>query len=367
MIEDSEAQGEQSACLLFELAGAPYAVPVDRVFEILWLPELTPLPQAPFDVPGIFNLRGRIVTVIDLNLRLGYRAQRYRTNNRVIVLSEGPPGGESLTGIIVDAVREVRAIDADQISRPPEYGLEAGERASLYISRVARLGDELITILDEEQLLNYSQGLHERILEVNESLKDSGELESIPTREIPVFCPEATGEEREIFQKRARTLLQSADDHESDASEVLQLAILELGRELFAIELELVVEFTDVRSLTAIPCTPEHIVGCMNLRGEILTIVDIRGALNLGLSARNRGSKLAIVRVADMVLGIVVEDVLDVLSLPVDRLQEIPSGASANGRRFLRGAVPYGDRFAPLMDLPDVILEGGLLAAGAKL
>ncbi len=70
-------------CLLFTLNGARYGVGVERIYEILWLPELTSVAQAPHDVPGIFDLRGRIVTVLDLNQRLGYRAQRYRTDQRV--------------------------------------------------------------------------------------------------------------------------------------------------------------------------------------------------------------------------------------------------------------------------------------------
>ncbi|MCR9143051.1 MAG: chemotaxis protein CheW [bacterium] len=357
-MENSETQGEQLSCLLFELAGARYAVPVARVFEILWLPELTPVAQAPFDTPGIFNLRGRIVTVVDLNLRLGYRAARYQTTNRVVVLIDDE---ENLTGIIVDAVREVRTFAPEQISDPPEYGMESSGRASLYISHVARLGDELITLLDEDRLLRYTQGLHEQILEVNASLGESGELESVPSREIPIFCPEATPAEREIFQKRAKALLRAGTADEHSGGELLQVAILSLGRELFAIELDHVVEFTDVKSPTLVPCTPNHIVGCMNLRGEILTLVDIRGALNLTAPGRSRGSKLVIARIAEMVLGVVVDEVLDILSIPADRLQEIPSTPSGGSRKFLRGAVPYGERFAPLMDLAGVILEGGIL------
>ncbi|MEQ9366355.1 MAG: chemotaxis protein CheW [Leptospirales bacterium] len=357
-MQHSESPGEHLSCLLFELAGARYAVSVGRVFEILWLPELTPLAQSPFDVPGIFNLRGRIVTVIDLNLRLGYKAARYQTSNRVIVMADD----DNLTGIIVDAVREVRGLEADQMSDPPEYGLEAGERASLYISHVARLGDELITLLDEDRLLHYSQGLHERILEVNASVRENGEMQTVPSRDIPVFCPEALPPEREIFQKRAKALLQSSANQEHSASEILQVAILSLGKELFAIELDVVVEFTDVKSPTLVPCTPEHIVGCMNLRGEILTIIDIRGILNLGLSARNRGSKLVIARIADIIVGVVVDDILDILSVPAESLQELPSSAGAGPeRKFMRGAIAYDGRFAPLMDLTDVILKGGIV------
>ena len=191
------------------------------------------------------------------------------------------------------------------------------------------------------------------------------EFDKVPARDIPVFCPEATPEEREIFRKRARNLLEVLNVEDHSESELLQLAVLALGRELFAIELNVVLEFTDIKNPTQIPCTPDHIVGCMNLRGEILTIVDIRGVLNLGLSARTRGNKLVVARIGDITVGVVVDDVLDIRAVPTRDLHDIPSAVRAFNKDFLRGAVSFGDRFALLLDLPRVIREGGVVLGDA--
>ena len=86
---EAEEVTHQHSYLLFELTEARYALPVERVFEILWLPELTPIAQVPFDIAGFFNLRVRIVTVIELNLRLGYKSERYRTTDKVVVMADG--------------------------------------------------------------------------------------------------------------------------------------------------------------------------------------------------------------------------------------------------------------------------------------
>ena len=359
---DPELAGS-TARLVFDLDGARYAVSVPRVYEILWLPELTPLPQAPFDVPGIFNLRGKIVTVVDLNLRLGYRARLYRTSNRIIVLSDR----DRLVGIIVDHVREVIQLDDSQLSEPPDYGIDSGQaRAALYFSHVARLPDQLITLLDEDRLLHYSRDLHDMILEVNAAVQENGGSEKVPARQLPIFCPEATPEERAEFQKRARALLAEAqiDTARADA---LHVAILALGRELFALELDSVLEFTDMHNPTLVPCTPEHVVGCMNLRGEILPLLDIRGALNLGLAARTRGAKIVVSRLRGARTGIVVDEILDILSVAEEEVRELPESSRDTGRDYLKGTVVYAKRHAALLDLERVIYEGGLVVqAGAE-
>lgn len=344
--------GDSNAYLLFSLSGARYAIRVDRVFEILWLPELSPVAQAPYDVAGIFNLRGRIVTVLDLNLRLGYRLAPYRTEDRVIVIS----GGDELTGIIVNDVSEVRELDAAEVSDAPNYGFAESQRASLYISRIARLGGELVTVLDEDLLLKSSEGLHEKILALNaQMIEERDDFEKLPAnyRELPVFCPDATDAERRVFRERAASLARDADEDEE--TEVLHLAVVALNQERFAVELDGVVEFTDVRQPTPVPCAPNHVVGCMNLRGEILTLLDIRGMLQLSMSARHRGGKVVVAKAGSVPVGVVVDEVLDVLPLRLSELDEAPSAVRSSALDYVRGACRYDDGTATVLNLSRIL------------
>ena len=88
--------------LIFTLRGGVYAVPASAVREILWLPELTPVEESPRYVAGVLNLRGRIVPVIDLNVRFGHAPRPYHLEDSVILFE----WEDAIAGLIVNSVRD---------------------------------------------------------------------------------------------------------------------------------------------------------------------------------------------------------------------------------------------------------------------
>lgn len=107
----------------FDLAGQAYALPILRVREVLPAPVVEPVPGAPAEILGLINLRGRILTVIDLRQRLGLapaRGERY-----AVMVIDG--GGEWL-GLRVDAVCELRSVVAQAVQEAPRVPPPAGFR-----------------------------------------------------------------------------------------------------------------------------------------------------------------------------------------------------------------------------------------------
>ena len=78
--------GIPRAILIFNLDDARFGVDATRVRESVWLPELTPIEEAPPYIAGIFSLRGQIVPVTDLNLRFGHPARPYRLSDQIVIL-----------------------------------------------------------------------------------------------------------------------------------------------------------------------------------------------------------------------------------------------------------------------------------------
>src|SRR6185436_21126644 len=93
------------------------------------------------------------------------------------------------------------------------------------------------------------------------------------------FFADATAEERAILRERALGLMPAGESQ--DRFHLMPLAVVSLNGEYFAVDLNLVREFGTIHHVTPVPCCPPHIVGQMNLRGDILTLVDIRGALRM--------------------------------------------------------------------------------------
>ena len=115
--EASESLDDIRRLLSFELAGAPYAVPVERVREIVRMGPVTPIPRTPEDVRGVISLRGEMIELIDLGRRLGLGSIEPSRRSRIIVIKTGD--GE-VVGLLVDAVREVMRLESENLAEGTE-------------------------------------------------------------------------------------------------------------------------------------------------------------------------------------------------------------------------------------------------------
>lgn len=125
-----------------------FGVPIEDVQEIKEMFPLVRIPNAPLFVKGVVNLRGIIVTVIDLRSRLGLPQVDYTEDTAVIVVKLG----SRRLGMIVDQVEEVRTLTKDKIDKTP--ALIKGDLEKAFIKGVGRLDDSLLIILDLENLFN---------------------------------------------------------------------------------------------------------------------------------------------------------------------------------------------------------------------
>jgi purine-binding chemotaxis protein CheW len=118
------------------LASELLVVPLLSVQEIVGLQEITPVPRMPGYLRGIINLRGRVLSVVDLRLRLGVE-RATDTKRTCIVVSQIPgPNGTVAMGLLVDQVTEVLDIAPESIDPPPDLG---GSIDRSYLAGVARL------------------------------------------------------------------------------------------------------------------------------------------------------------------------------------------------------------------------------------
>ena len=135
--------------LVLWLDDDPYALPVERVREIVRLRPITPVPRVPAAVRGVLSLRGEIVQVIDLRQRLGLPTSGDENPRRRIVVLHGEDG--QMTGLLVDRVSEVLRL-RDEDLRPPT-GRDAGTVAAL-----APQGDRFVSVFDVDRVLDLGAG-----------------------------------------------------------------------------------------------------------------------------------------------------------------------------------------------------------------
>lgn len=131
----------------FSIGKETFGVSLALVHEIVRVPEVTAVPEAPEFVEGVINLRGRIVPVVDLRKRFGEKQITTSKKNRILVTELD----KRIVGVIVDSTSEVLKLKEEQVEPPPADLLQDGE--STYITGIARLNERLIILVDLKKVL----------------------------------------------------------------------------------------------------------------------------------------------------------------------------------------------------------------------
>ncbi|MCC6751787.1 MAG: chemotaxis protein CheW [Deltaproteobacteria bacterium] len=123
-------------------------------------------------------------------------------------------------------------------------------------------------------------------------------------------------------------------------SEAGKWATFYLAGELFALPVEDVQEVLMPQPLTPVPLAPEHIVGLLNLRGQIMTAIDLRRRLHFPERGEESARSLLVIKAHDRLISVVVDEIGDVLDLPEERWQPPPETLGAQHRSFVFGMCP---------------------------
>jgi purine-binding chemotaxis protein CheW len=132
--------------VVFGICKELYGVSIESIKEIVRVPYITEVPDAPVYLEGVINLRGRVVPIIDLRKRL-HLGGGERTKSTRILIVEGDNG---LIGLLVDLVAEVKKVTADAMEAPPEMISAIGIE---YITGVVKIEEKLVILLDLKEIL----------------------------------------------------------------------------------------------------------------------------------------------------------------------------------------------------------------------
>lgn len=149
MVQASE-DAKAPQYLSITVAGTDYGLPILAVKEILQLDEITHVPGAPPSIRGVVNVRGRVVPVVDLAVKLG-RSASVPSMRTCILVVETAAGTERLTlGILADAVNEVVDLPLAEIEEAPAFG---GDVRVEYLTGVGKIGKRFLLLLDPDRVL----------------------------------------------------------------------------------------------------------------------------------------------------------------------------------------------------------------------
>lgn len=137
---------ELNRFLEFSLGAEDYAIPLLMVREVISIPETTPIPKSPVHFLGIMNLRGQVISVVDLRKKLKVEPKKDKEEAVIIV-----DIGSMNIGVVVDSINKVLAFSAEDVSEMPEIEHQVNTQ---YIFGVYKKEESLTVLLDIAKVLD---------------------------------------------------------------------------------------------------------------------------------------------------------------------------------------------------------------------
>ena len=310
--EAKNSADEEELLVTFRLGDEEFAVDIMHVQEIIRVTEITSVPRAPEFVRGVISMRNRLLPIIDLRTKFGMRKLEDTTAKsvesdgssdeldarRIIVVDlDGV-----LTGIQVDSVSEVLRMERKNIEAPPAI-LSAEEASRL--KGVGKLDDgkRLLMLLEVRNLVTIA--------------------EKNALREV-------AGESSAETKKTKGAAMEMSDEK--------QFVCFQINEEDFAVNIMQVQEIIRVEEITVVPRAPVFVEGVVNLRGDILPVIDMRTRFGLTRVERSDRNRIIVVDISGKTTGFIVDSVSEVLRIPVKQIEVAPDVVADDGRgQFIEG------------------------------
>lgn len=287
--------------LIFSLLDKNYAIPAEKVMEIIQLPALTIPEKLPENIAGLLNLRGNIISVIDPSKLLGIKQTELKTDYQALIINNN----NQKFGIIAHSVDEVLKLERSQLEPLPYKPKEK------IISGIYKHNEKLVAFFDIKAVLKNIENIEVNLTELNTS--SDVITDYFPSDEQSKFK----------FLKRAEKLKKEIRNVTDDITYQENYFIsFCLNNETYCINLKYVKEITKLKlvNLAPVPCVPEFINGIINLRGEFITLVDIKYFLDIEKTPATDKTKIIVLKISDIHLGIMVDDVFNIENIPGSKM-----------------------------------------------
>lgn len=155
LIEDTVIETQDSnQFLTFMISGETYGINILDIKEIIEYGTLTPVPMMPDFIAGVINLRGSVVTVVNLKLRFGDNASEISKRTSIVIIEVDNNDKKTEIGIIVDMVNEVIELAEVDIEPAPSFG--ARIRAD-FIKGMGKIGEQFLILLNVNHVLSIEE------------------------------------------------------------------------------------------------------------------------------------------------------------------------------------------------------------------
>jgi purine-binding chemotaxis protein CheW len=303
--------------LSFEIDNELFGISLTNLNQIIEEQELTKVPMSSDLMEGIIHHNNKLLPIVNFHKWLTLKNEGSGEQNNILIV-EVHSGEETLKiGLKVDKVLEVVHFEAHEIEKVPEIG----DGNTKYIKGAARYLEKFIMLIDVDNLFT------------------SEELASIKQS--------SQGQSEDILEEIAREGLLN-----------IYLSFT-IGKEKLVVDANKVVEILDMPEITPVPGSGSELAGVLNIRGNILPVLDTRIKFNINLSEKNQ--KITTVMVLEvnangeqLSVGAIVDSVTDIIEINDENINKTVSLDLPFNPEYLTGVAKIKDDFIQLMSIDKV-------------
>ena len=139
------------------------------------------------------------------------------------------------------------------------------------------------------------------------------------------------------------------------SGEVVQVVSFRLSNEEYGVDIAQVQEIIRMVEVTHVPRAPHFMEGVINLRGQLIPIIDLRTRFGMPRIASTKSTRIVVTDIGNKRVGIVVDSVSEVLNIPIENVEDAPEMIAGVGTEYIQGVGKMNDRLIIMLDLTMVI------------
>lgn len=140
-----------------------------------------------------------------------------------------------------------------------------------------------------------------------------------------------------------------------DEKTIIQLIVFRAGGEEFGVKIDAVREIIKMGMITPIPESPHFIKGIINVRGEIVTAIDIKSRFSLPAKKEDESKHIIVTKIDDNLFGLIVDEVIEVLRILKKDIQLTPSSLIRTHEKYVSGIISHEGRFIILLNIKKLL------------
>lgn len=302
-------EDEEEQIVIFNIGIGEYAFNINYVKEIIRLPDVMKVPNTASYIEGVFSIRNQLLAVINPGRLLGINCKQPDEYSRVVIINNG----SFSYGVIVDKVSHVVRVQKELFKESSRIANYSGTE---FVKGIFNLnnGKRLVMMLEPHKLISLEEV--KGVLDVDHK---------------------KTVNDKSLYAGEADNNLE-------------HVVVFKLGEEEYGIEINNVQEINRMSEITHFPGAPVFIAGMVDLRGDIIPILNLRRLFAVHDSDSYNASKFLVVEFGNKRIGILIDSASEVLRFSKAYLEEAPEVFKGNDQDS------YIDKIAKLNDGKRIVL-----------